>query len=753
VCPEFIYHFVGRDAPNLSVEDLVYLSGYPVVIAGIGLYIVSRRKGSLARCAMDAALISIPVAMILWEFVVAGHVASANLSTGDPLALSFPILDLIMLGAAFALLINRRPAPDTRLLGLAISLLLFADVAFSTDLLSGTYRAGVWYDGVWLAAYVVWAAAALHPTATREVGAVRRGQAEDPNSALALIAVAGLIAAYSFDFFRGDEVAVGSIIVGGGITMLLAIGRMWMELRSSRLSERALRDSEDLLRHAFDEGPSGMALGTLDGKFIKVNDAFATMLGYDADELEGVATASITHPDDRQLTVDRFALMAVGELEEFHEEKRYIHRDGHEVWVQVNLGLSRGADQNPRMVVRHTLDMSRSRELETQLRQAEKMEAVGHLAGGIAHDFNNLLSVVLNYSEFIAGDLGPTHPSFGDLQQVKAAGARGAALTRQLLMFSRRDIARTEVIAVNHALEELEPLLKQFIPENIEFEIECDPDVPDVAMDPGHLDQILMNLTVNAKDAMPTGGELKISTRAVSLPDGSKELGLVSGGFARISVSDTGGGIPDDVREHIFEPFFTTKERDEGTGLGLATVYAIVTQLGGAIDIETRSGVGTKIHIYLPASRAASIDDSNDHEHVVNSLDVPVLAVLVVEDEPSVRSLTTRILLAAGHTVVEASDGAEALQALSEESFDLLVSDIIMPGMSGSELRRKVDLPAVLMSGYPEDVIQAQGGLPPETELIMKPFTSAQLLGAIGNLMSRPSPARGESKGRAVTGN
>ena len=502
-------------------------------------------------------------------------------------------------------------------------------------------------------------------------------------------------------------------------------------------AERALRESDELLRHAFDSGASGMALGTLDGRFIRVNQAFASMLGYEPQDLAGVDTTAVTAPDDRNALVEPLDRMARGDLAKFHADKRFLHRDGHEVWTRVDLALTRDADGEPRMVVAHILDTSRSRELESRLRQAEKMEAIGRLAGGVAHDFNNLLGVVLNYSAFVAEELGSDHACTADVREIIKAGRRGAALTRQLLTFSRLDVPRTEVLLVNDAVLELEPLLRKLIPENIELSVQLNPDIPEVAMDHTHLDQILVNLAVNAKDAMLGDGELKISTSHLTLRDASEDLGLGPGRYAIASVSDTGTGIPDEIRDHVFEPFFTTKDRHKGTGFGLATVHGIVSQAGGAVHIESREGHGTRFDVFLPATLGAAGFEPSSLPSIDITSDADSLDLLVVEDEPSVRAVTSRILRAAGHHVVEATDGIEALDLLREETFDVLVSDIVMPWMSGLELRKRVDLPAVLISGYPDDVIRDHGELPSDTALVMKPFTPMQLAHAVTRAAAR----------------
>lgn len=842
---------VAGPVPYPSISDALYLAGYPFAIAGVIIYVSSRRIGSMLRTVMDAALISIPVGLIGWELVVDRYVTSAALSPGDLIGLSYPILDLVLFGAAFALFLNPRPWADTRILGLSIAMLLLADLLYSAGLIAETYYTGIWYDALWIFSYVLWAAAALHPSAMRKTRDTSHSTHETNVYPMVAIAAAGsLIAVYLFAYFNDEDISLLPALLGLGATMLLAIARMAMEASRSRRSaeqvqdlfghasdaifiidgrqyvdgnqaaftmtgysreelvtmkvgslnpsdeqylvdelfdrledgetviseqalvrkdgspvviesharqlpdgrfqsivrditarveaERALRESDELLRHAFDTGAAGMALSTLDGTFIKVNHAFASMLGYEVDELAGVATAAITHPIDREITRNPLPQMARGELEEFHAEKRLLHQDGHEIWVRIDLALSRDADGDPKLLIAHILDISLSRELEAHLRRADKMDAIGRLAGGVAHDFNNLLAVVLNYASFVADKLGSSHESADDIQEIIKAGKRGADLTRQLLAFSRKDVPRTEVVSVNGAVVDLEPMLRNLIPASIQISLHLDPDVPNVFMDPSHLDQVLMNLALNARDAMPDQGKLEISTSDLTLLAGSAELSLAAGHYARISVTDTGTGIPDDIRENIFEPFFTTKDRDKGTGLGLATVFGVVNQVQGKVQIESTEGIGTRFDIFIPATLEEVGTGANDVLRGPIAKQIDPLDLLVVEDEPSVRAMTSRILRAAGHHVVEADNGVEALQLLEEATFDVLVTDVVMPRMSGLQLREQVDLPAVLISGYADDAIQNQDELPSGTTLILKPFTTVELLEAVSR-MARPS--------------
>lgn len=371
------------------------------------------------------------------------------------------------------------------------------------------------------------------------------------------------------------------------------------------------------------------------------------------------------------------------------------------------------------------------RETEAQLRQAQKMEAVGRLAGGMAHDFNNLLTVIRGYSELLLGRLEPGDAMRKDLEEVKKAADRASGLTRQLLAFSRRQFIAAKVLDLNVLVANMDGMLRRLIGEDIvEFNAELDASLGAIKADPGQIEQVIMNLVVNARDAMPKGGRLTIETRNVTIEDEVRldAVGVAPGSYVLLAVRDNGHGMDAETRSHLFEPFFTTKEKGKGTGLGLSTVYGIVKQSGGNITVESSPGRGAIFRIYFPrvaqesretAEAAESIDPARGRE-----------TILLVEDEPAVRGLVHETLRLHGYTVLEARHGIEALLTSAKYvgPIHLLLTDVVMPQMSGPEVAEKIltvrpEIKVLYMSGYPDHPVFDQGGVSRQTGFLLKPFS------------------------------
>lgn len=380
-------------------------------------------------------------------------------------------------------------------------------------------------------------------------------------------------------------------------------------------------------------------------------------------------------------------------------------------------------------------DVTARKSLELQLIQAQKMEAVGRLAGGVAHDFNNLLTAINGYSQLALQRIDARDPLYRDIEEVHKAGQRAATLTRQLLAFSRKQVLQPRVISLNAVVMDVERLLKRLIGEDVELATVLAPDLGSVRADPGQVEQVLVNLAVNARDAMPNGGRLLLETSNVELDaaDPRAPADLKPGRYVLVVVTDTGTGIPDPVKEHLFEPFFTTKEPGKGTGLGLATVHGIVRQSGGHIAVESEAGRGAKFRIYLPrvdvppepAPRPGGGKEAWRGQETV----------LLVEDEPAVRALTKAVLTQAGYTVLEARRGEEALLIRQNHpgTIHLVLSDLVMPGLNGLELVRRLreetpGLRVLFMSGYTDAAIMNAGVLRPDVPFLSKPFTTEALL-------------------------
>jgi hypothetical protein len=433
------------------------------------------------------------------------------------------------------------------------------------------------------------------------------------------------------------------------------------------------------------------------------------------------------------------------------------HRDGSEVPVDISLSALRTdtdliviavirditerlATQAEQQRLREEAELQR---LEVRLQRTQRLESLGQLAGGIAHDFNNLLAVILNYATFIIEDNADTHAA-EDAEQIARAGRRGSDLTHQLLAFARREVIRPRPLDLNSVIVDVEQMLGRSLGEHIRLSTSLAHDPPAVMADPGQLEQVLVNLAVNARDAMPAGGVLSVDTAVVDIDEenAAGRAGLHAGCYVRLRVSDTGTGMPKDVIDKAFEPFFTTKPSGEGTGLGLATVYGIVTQAGGTITIYSEPGHGTTITILLPASEHLPAVETIPQDR--DSLRGHGQTVLVAEDEPALREVTARILRRGGYTVLVAANGREAQEIADNHPapIDVLLTDVIMPGILGNALAQQVvavrpNTRVVFMSGYAQPVLASHGTLEPDVHLLEKPFTSTELLRAIHHQLTQ----------------
>ena len=385
------------------------------------------------------------------------------------------------------------------------------------------------------------------------------------------------------------------------------------------------------------------------------------------------------------------------------------------------------------------------------LEQSQKMEAIGRLAGGVAHDFNNLLAVIIGYSDLLLESLGSSDLNRAKVERIKQAANSAASLTRQLLTFSRQQVIQPVVLDINQTVSRTEKMLRRLIKENIEFRVVLDQNLDRVKADPGHIEQIVLNLVVNARDAMPNGGKLRIQTGNVLLEKDSAQAGayVPSGRFVLLEVTDTGTGMDEQTQTHIFEPFFTTKAVGEGTGLGLATVYAIVKQSTGHIEVQSTLGQGSSFKVYLPAAAQAA----GDHESGKGTAKAAFSGetVLVVEDARPLRDLICEALSTSGCTVLSARDGQEALRIVSQRksAIDLLLTDVVMPGMYGPALAKQVrslcpETKILYMTGYSGEFIRADM-LIAGVSLIQKPFTPADLGRKISKMLADKSRENSEA--------
>ncbi|MCK6548298.1 response regulator [Myxococcota bacterium] len=545
----------------------------------------------------------------------------------------------------------------------------------------------------------------------------------------------------------GEDAAVGSLLAGATDYVLKnrlarlvpALQRALREAdeRSARRSaEEALAASERSYRRLFEGSRDGLLLvEAATGRIVDANRAVEALLGRRRAELidktvpetgvlpdaqaERAFTALLTGPERRQVT-------------------RLSSAGGRTVEVDV-LGTDDHAAS--RVVLLIFRDITERLLLEDELRQAQKLEAVGRLAGGIAHDFNNLLVVINNYAHFALESLGAAHPLHGDLDEVHKAGLRAAKLTHQLLAFSRKQILAPEVCCLNGVISELEKMLRRVIGEDVELELRLAPELGSVLVDPGQIEQVLMNLVVNARDAMEDGGRIVIETTNVPRTEGPRDVDGPKG-FVRLAVRDTGCGMDEATRARIFEPFFTTKEPGRGTGLGLSTVYGIVKQSGGDVQVESEPGRGTTFRILLPRSDEAEPAPPATPE-IAQTTAQGRGVILVVEDDASIRRLVQRVLEGEGYEVLTAGSSPEAITLAEQHPrpIELLLADIVLPGMNGQDLAKllastRPHLRVLFMSGYPTDVGPKRIAVDPATTLVQKPFAVATLTTRIREALS-----------------
>ncbi len=479
-----------------------------------------------------------------------------------------------------------------------------------------------------------------------------------------------------------------------------------------------------------------------------MNHALLNIIGYSREELLEMDFQAITHPDDLPNDLVHLSRVLSGEIDSYALEKRYIHATGRVIWIQLDVSVVRDAAGAPGYLIGQIQDITNRRQLEEQFRHSQKMEAVGRLAGGVAHDFNNLLTVISGYSELALQRVtdGEARPEDvrEDLEEIKNAAARAAALTQQLLAFSRQQVVRPGKLDLNEIVAEIEKMLDRLIGEDVALVVNLDATAGPVEADAGQLEQVILNLAVNGRDAMTGGGTLTIETTAVELEASlDSEHGRVEPGrYVRLTVSDDGTGMDAETKARIFEPFFTTKELGKGTGLGLSTVYGILEQSAGHVRIHTSPGSGTSFEIYLP--ECAGADTAEAAPAGVGPVGGSE-TILLVEDETSVRDLTRRMLEESGYRVLSAANGSEALRLCTTNRghIDLMVTDVVMPQMRGVEVARRVArirprLRVLFMSGYTDNSIDLE--IAGSVSFLQKPFMLDELLAAVRSALLAEPP-------------
>jgi PAS domain S-box-containing protein len=535
-------------------------------------------------------------------------------------------------------------------------------------------------------------------------------------------------------FQEGDGAVTGSVTIVHDVT-------------ERKEADRALRREREFSAHAIDAIPGIFFVLDRQGRYVRWNRNQETVIDLPAERIQGTRLLDRIHPEDRQRVADRLeAVFANGsaeveargfwgqgrEVRHFYLTGRRMELDGQEYLVGCGVDITE----------RKEAEAARAR-LESQLLQSQKLESVGRLAGGVAHDFNNHLTVINGYCDLLLLSLAADDPHRESLTDVRQAGERAAALTRQLLAFARNQVLSPSAVSLNRIVSSMETLLRRLVPENIAVTTALAPGLGAAMADTGQIEQVLMNLVVNARDAMPEGGTIRIETGNVDLESTGEERdqGIGPGAYVTLAVTDTGTGMDERTRLRIFEPFFTTKEMGKGTGLGLATVYGIVKQSGGAIAVRSQPGEGLTFTMYLPRLHAAAepVAAAPAVEHARFGQGT----ILLVEDQEAVRGLIARVLARSGYRVLEAGNGPQALAMPDGElgAVDLLITDVVMPGMSGKELAarlsaRRGGLRVLFISGYaPKGDVQSDM-LGPGESFLQKPFSPSQITVRVEEILS-----------------
>jgi PAS domain S-box-containing protein len=516
------------------------------------------------------------------------------------------------------------------------------------------------------------------------------------------------------------------------------------ELRETKV---ALAESKERFRAIFEQAAIGICQNQLDGSFIHVNPRFSAITGYTPAELSRMTFKDITHAEDLAGDEAKISLLLAGKIDSYSLEKRYVKRDGSIIWVDLTVSLLRDSEGRNIHFIGFIDDISERKILQSQLQQAQKMESVGRLAGGVAHDFNNMLSVILGHTEMTLEQVAEDDPLYAELIEIQKAAQRSAVLTRQLLAYARKQAVKPKVLDLNATVEGMLKMLGRLIGENIELLWLPGKAVGAIKIDPSQIDQILANLCVNARDAIDGGGKVIIETGALTLDESTclAYTEAVPGDYVVLTVSDNGRGMDQKTRAQIFEPFFTTKEIGKGTGLGLATVYGIIKQNKGFIEVKSSPGQGTRFRIYLPEHKEASLANPPSDRTEITAHGHET--ILLVEDEPSILAMTTTMLTRMGYKVLATAAPAEAIRLAREsvDRIDLLMTDVVMPEMNGRDLASTLlyhspGLKRLFMSGYTADVIAHHGVLDEGTHFIQKPFSRKELAAKVKEALAAEQP-------------
>ena len=526
-----------------------------------------------------------------------------------------------------------------------------------------------------------------------------------------------------------------------GLVLLFDAYVVFQQVQIYRVRKQTA-EREELFKLISENAADMIAVVNVDGTRAYNSPSYQRVLGYSPEELRKTPAFEQIHPDDR-LKVVEAAEEAKRSGQGRRVEYRMRHKDGNWIALESTASVVRDSSGQIGKLVIVNRDITERKQLEEQLHLSQKIEAIGRLSGGIAHDFNNLLGVIIGYTEALQKRMQPEAPFREAIDEIQRAGKRAASLTQQLLAFSRKQVLEPGILDLNAIASEVEKMLGRLIGEHIDLRLVLAESIGMVKADRTQIEQVILNLAVNARDAMPQGGKLTIETANVELDEASatRPRYLATGSYVLLKVRDTGCGMNPDVQAHIFEPFFTTKERGEGTGLGLATVYGVIKQSGGYVLVESELGKGTTFKVYLPRVAAAP-ERTKEPRPSAKLIQKNQATVLLVEDEPSLRRLTRNVLQEMGYTVFEAADAFQALAIAkqTETGIDLLLTDVIMPGMSGGALAdalcgSRPETRVLYMSGYTDGEIATQRVLEAGTSILRKPFTRDELIRQVGEAL------------------
>jgi PAS domain S-box-containing protein len=712
------------------------IAAYPIAWVGLSIQAgPARSTNDMLLIGLDVGIVAWSASMLGWHLLLYPIARQYGASLPETLgAALFPGLDmatLFALAATITRVRQRGTAVALSILGAGMAALFVGDLVSGIEILHGNYRqgglSGLLFSTTWVFFAIAACAQWRVPQAerrTRRPAQFARGQPWLTYLALAVAFVVPMIGSW------GNLDLLQQHLPATGLLMALVVARLAVTARDNIRLAAAERER---LAVAVEQAAEAIVTTDRDAVIRYVNPAFTRITGYSADEIVGRSMAlmrSGAGPDDRMAAMVQ-ATHAGGTWEGRLEGKR---RDGSPYQVAMTVAPLRDPDGVISGAVGVARDVSREQELETELAQSQRMEAVGRLAGGVAHDFNNILTVISGFSELAAAELPEGHPVGEDIAEIVKASERAASLTRALLAFSRRQVMQAQTLDLNEVVSGMLPMLEVLMGEDVEVVLRPVEKLGLTVADRAQLEQVILNVATNARDAMPDGGRLTISTRNAVLTEKYKRTHVAAnpGPYVALTITDTGVGMTPEVRDHAFEPFFTTKERGKGTGLGLSTVIGVVQQSGGSVQLESRLGAGTELTIFLPRAHAAQPSPEAMPEEA--KVEGGNETILVAEDERALRTFVERILRQAGYRVLAAANGFEALEiARKAARLDLLFTDIVMPNMDGPELARRLakarpGVPTIFASGYSEQALMQGFGEGGRVPYLAKPYTAESLL-------------------------